>query len=123
MIDIGVRTSVSLDYNDEIRGGHKFDKIKTLHNEWEDYIGTLLEETGIPQSEMEDSSADSDAEGVRSKQKKARKAREDPVKAVIDEDGSIWIGDIDGLAREALQARVRGFFTAHYREYRHYRRL
>ena len=105
----------SLDFNDEIQSREKFADIIKVQKEWERYVGTSFEPAGEPESDAEDSEGDTEPR----QRQKLRKAKEDPVKAVTHEDGLIWVEEISGKSRNTLQALVRGFLTAHYRECRH----
>ena len=106
--------AVSLDFNEDIRNGEKFTALDIVRKNWEKYIGTSFEPQGTPQ---EDNGADIGKDAAVQPQTKSRKKKDNPVKAVTREDGLIWIDDTTGLSREELQARVRGFLTAHYHEY------
>ena len=98
-----------------IQSREKFADIIKVRKEWERYVGTSFEPAGEPESDAEDSERDTEPH----QRQKSRKAKEDPVKAVTREDGLIWVEEISGKSRNTLQALVRGFVTAHYRECRH----
>ena len=48
---------------------------------------------------------------------KGPRGRDAMVKKVLNANGEIWILDVTGLPQPELQDMVRGFLTAHYREY------
>ncbi|KAG9309018.1 hypothetical protein JVU11DRAFT_11134 [Chiua virens] len=64
---------------------------------------------------MPESDVDTTDEDSNFQVKRLRKPKEDPVKVVMQDDGSIWIADVKRLSREGLQKQVWGFLTAHYR--------
>ena len=99
-----------LDFNNEIHSSERFTSINMVEQKWAQYIGTSFEPEGEPFSGVDDSSEE-DLMVVRRVQKKLKG---DPTRAVIQEDGSIWIADIRGCSREELQVLVCGFLTAHY---------
>ena len=99
-----------LDFNDKIHSSERFTSINMVEQKWAQYIGTSFKPEGEPFSGVDDSSE----EDLTVVQKVQKKLKGDPTRAVIQEDGSIWIGDIRGCSREELQALVHGFLTAHY---------
>ena len=76
-----------LNFNDEIHSGERFTSINMVEWKWARYIRTSFEPEGEPFSGVDDSSEE-DLMVVRRVQKKPKG---DPTRAVIQEDGSIWI--------------------------------
>ena len=99
-----------LDFNNTIHSGERFTSINMVEQKWAQYIRTSFEPEGEPFSSVDDSSE----EDLTVVQRVQKKLKGDPTRAVIQEDGLIWIGYIRGCSREELQALVHGFLTTHY---------
>ncbi|KAG9309141.1 hypothetical protein JVU11DRAFT_10851 [Chiua virens] len=94
----GEIVTTSLDFNEKIKGGERFSAVSKIRKEWEEYIGVSFEPQGTPESDVDTMDEDSNFQV-----KRLRKPKEDPVKAVMQDDGSIWIADMKRLSREGLQ--------------------
>ncbi|KAI6127600.1 hypothetical protein EDD16DRAFT_1702333 [Pisolithus croceorrhizus] len=97
----------SMDFNNDIGGGHMFDDIHTISASWREYLGNAYENP--------DAAAGEEVQNITANRPRAKTG--DPVKLVTNDEGDIWIGDLNGHNRDSILQMVRGYLTAHYHEY------
>ena len=96
-----------MDFNSNIASGSTFNEIHALDATWRDYLGTTYENPDVAGGE--------EVPNMAAHRPRAKKG--DPVELVTNEDGEIWIGDLTGRSRDSILQMVRGYLTAHYREF------
>ncbi|KAI6098936.1 hypothetical protein EV401DRAFT_2081762 [Pisolithus croceorrhizus] len=93
-----------MDFNNDIGGGHMFDDIHTISASWREYLGNAYENP--------DAAAGEEVQNITANRPRAKTG--DPVKLVTNDEGDIWIGDLNGHNRDSILQMVRGYLTAHY---------
>ncbi|KAI6165082.1 hypothetical protein EDD17DRAFT_1506409 [Pisolithus thermaeus] len=101
----GIIQACSMDFNNDIGGGHMFDDIHTISASWREYLGNAYENP--------DAAAGEEVQNITANRPRAKTG--DPVKLVTNDEGDIWIGDLNGHNRDSILQMVRGYLTAHYR--------
>ena len=126
----------SHDYNSGLTDGPSFDSCKDVQGSFDRFLSQCFDlskdsptELGVQAPTLLASSSKSPLPDLKGKAKegetgkaaqakpKGLRGHDTMVKKVLNADGEIWIPDVTGLPRPKLQDMVRGFLTAHYREY------
>ncbi|KAI6097427.1 hypothetical protein EDD16DRAFT_1527595 [Pisolithus croceorrhizus] len=101
----GIIQACSMDFNNDIRGSHMFDDIHTISASWREYLGNAYENP--------DPAAGEEVQNITANRPRAKMG--DPVKLVTNDEGNIWIGDLNGHNCDSILQMVQGYLTAHYR--------
>ncbi|KAI6147584.1 hypothetical protein EDD17DRAFT_1767192 [Pisolithus thermaeus] len=101
----GIIQACSMDFNNDIGGGHMFDDIHTISASWREYLGNAYENP--------DPAAGEEVQNIMANRPRAKTG--DPVKLVTNDEGDIWISDLNGHNCDSILQMVRGYLTAHYR--------
>ncbi|KAI6133972.1 hypothetical protein EV401DRAFT_2064451 [Pisolithus croceorrhizus] len=103
----GIIQACCMDFNNDIRGGHMFDNIHTISASWREYLGNSYENPDIAAGE--------EVQNITVNQPRAKMG--DPVKLVTNNEGNIWISDLNGHNHDSILQMVQGYLTVHYHEY------
>ncbi|KAI6168033.1 hypothetical protein EDD17DRAFT_1503694 [Pisolithus thermaeus] len=103
----GIIQACSMDFNNDIRGSHMFDDIHTISASWREYLGNAYENL--------DPAAVEEVQNIMANWPRAKMGN--PVKLVTNDEGDIWIGDLNGHNHDSILQMVWGYLTAHYHEY------
>ncbi|KAI6156141.1 hypothetical protein EDD17DRAFT_1764473 [Pisolithus thermaeus] len=103
----GIIQACSMDFNNDIGGSHMFDNIHTISASWREYLGNAYENP--------DPAAGEEVQNIMANRPRAKTGN--PVKLVTNDEGDIWIGDLNGHNCDSILQMVRGYLTAHYHEY------
>ncbi|KAI6113979.1 hypothetical protein EV401DRAFT_2074126 [Pisolithus croceorrhizus] len=103
----GIIQACSMDFNNDIRGSHMFDDIHTISASWREYLGNAYENL--------DPAAVEEVQNIMANWPRAKMGN--PVKLVTNDEGDIWIGDLNGHNHDSILQMVWGYLTVHYHEY------
>ncbi|KAI6112602.1 hypothetical protein F5141DRAFT_1213863 [Pisolithus sp. B1] len=103
----GIIQACCMDFNNDIGGSHMFDDIHTISASWREYPGNAYENPDIAAGE--------EVQNITANQPRAKMG--DPVKLVTNNEGDIWIGDLNGHNCNSILQMVQGYLTVHYHEY------
>ncbi|KAI6112666.1 hypothetical protein F5141DRAFT_1063059 [Pisolithus sp. B1] len=102
----GIIQACCMDFNNDIGGSHMFDDIHTISASWREYPGNAYENPDIAAGE--------EVQNITANQPRAKMG--DPVKLVTNNEGDIWIGDLNGHNCNSILQMVQGYLTVHYHE-------
>ncbi|KAI6110929.1 hypothetical protein EV401DRAFT_1890908 [Pisolithus croceorrhizus] len=102
----GIIQACCMDFNNDIGGSSNFDNIHTINTSWREYLGTAYENPDV--------AAGGEVPNMAANHPRAKMG--DPVKAVINDEGNIWIGDLNGQNCDSILQMVCRYLTVHYRK-------
>ncbi|KAI6102905.1 hypothetical protein F5141DRAFT_1217476 [Pisolithus sp. B1] len=102
----GIIQACCMDFNNDIGGSSNFDDIHTINTSWRVYLGTAYENTDV--------SAGGEVPNMVANCPRAKMG--DPVKVVTNDEGNIWIGNLNGWNCNSILQMVCGYLTVHYRK-------
>ncbi|KAI6101899.1 hypothetical protein F5141DRAFT_1218109 [Pisolithus sp. B1] len=102
----GIIQACCMDFNNDIGGSHMFDNIHTISASWREYLGNAYENPDIAAGE--------EVQNIVANQPRAKTG--DPVKLVTNDEGDIWISDLNGHNCDSILQMVQGYLTVHYHE-------
>ncbi|KAI6120442.1 hypothetical protein EDD16DRAFT_1705694 [Pisolithus croceorrhizus] len=100
----GIIQACCMDFNNDIGGGHMFDNIHTISASWREYLGNAYENPDVAAGE--------EVQNMAANQPRAKTG--DPVKLVTNDEGDIWISDLNGHNCNSILQIVQGYLTVHY---------
>ncbi|KAI6097373.1 hypothetical protein EDD16DRAFT_1719226 [Pisolithus croceorrhizus] len=102
----GIIQAYCMDFNNDIGGSSNFNDIHTINTSWREYLGTAYENPNV--------AAGGEVPNMVANHPRAKMG--DPVKVVTNDEGNIWIGDLNGQNCNSILQMVRGYLTVHYRK-------
>ncbi|KAI6126570.1 hypothetical protein F5141DRAFT_1060306 [Pisolithus sp. B1] len=102
----GIIQACCMDFNNDIGGGSNFNNIHTINTSWREYLGTAYENPDV--------AAGGEVPNMAANHPRAKMG--DPVKAVINDEGNIWIDDLNGQNCDSILQMVHRYLTVHYRK-------
>ncbi|KAI6110294.1 hypothetical protein EDD16DRAFT_1711007 [Pisolithus croceorrhizus] len=102
----GIIQACCMDFNNDIGGSSNFDDIHTINTSWREYLGTAYENPNV--------AAGGEVPNMAANCPRAKMG--DPVKVVTNDEGNIWIGDLNGQNCNSILQMVCGYLTVHYRK-------
>ncbi|KAI6102235.1 hypothetical protein F5141DRAFT_1217822 [Pisolithus sp. B1] len=96
----------SMDFNNDIGGSSNFDNIHTINTSWREYLGAAYENPDV--------AAGGEVPNMAANHPRAKMG--DPVKAVTNDEGNIWIGNLNGQNHNSILQMVFRYLTVHYRK-------
>ncbi|KAI6137262.1 hypothetical protein F5141DRAFT_1060125 [Pisolithus sp. B1] len=102
----GIIQACCMDFNNDIGGSSNFNDIHTINTSWREYLGTAYENPDV--------AAGGEVPNIAANRPRAKMG--DPVKVVTNDEGNIWIGDLNGQNCNSILQMVRGYLTVHYRK-------
>ncbi|KAI6163480.1 hypothetical protein EDD17DRAFT_1756061 [Pisolithus thermaeus] len=103
----GVIQACCMDFNNDIGGSHMFDDVHTISASWREYLGNAYKNPDIAAGE--------EVQNIAANQPRAKMG--DPVKLVTNDEGDIWLSDLNGHNHNSILQIVWGYLTVHYHEY------
>ncbi|KAI6129900.1 hypothetical protein EDD17DRAFT_1514550 [Pisolithus thermaeus] len=100
----GIIQACCMDFNNDIGGGHMFDNIHTISASWREYLGNAYENPDVAAGE--------EVQNMAANRPRAKTG--DPVKLVTNDEGDIWISDLNGHNCNSILQIVQGYLTVHY---------
>ncbi|KAI6167459.1 hypothetical protein EDD17DRAFT_1752014 [Pisolithus thermaeus] len=94
----GIIQACSMDFNNDIGGGHMFDDIHTISASWREYLGNAYQNP--------DTAAGEEVQNITANRPRAKMG--DPVKLVTNDEGDLWIGDLNGHNCDSILQMVQG---------------
>ncbi|KAI6101891.1 hypothetical protein F5141DRAFT_1065843 [Pisolithus sp. B1] len=102
----GIIQACCMDFNNDIGSGSNFDDIHTINTSWREYLGTAYENPDV--------AAGGEVPNMAANHPRAKMG--DPVKVVTNDEGNIWIGDLNGWNCNSVLQMVCRYLTVHYRK-------
>lgn len=105
------------DFNDELGDGKTFDGWGGVEKRWGEYAKEVLMMEADPDSGADaDADADADDDGLSVCSRSSRKTKADPLD-LVTVGGKLMIGDLKDTSLKTMAAMLRGWVTAHYRQF------
>ncbi|KAI6097556.1 hypothetical protein F5141DRAFT_1067210 [Pisolithus sp. B1] len=106
----GIIQACCMDFNNDMGGSSNFDNIHTINTSWREYLGTAYENPDV--------AAGGGVPNMAANCPRAKMG--DPVKVVTNDEGNIWIGNLNGWCREGSLPTKHVlwliYLTVHYRK-------